>query len=167
MNVFKVKDHLSEEELQIQMGQTKNIKQFKRWQIIYLAKTTKLNGETISKVVNTSKSNVHTIVDKYNKEGPEALLLKKCGGRKESCAYMTLDEEAALLKELEEDGTKGLIITVKKIKKKAEEKLGHPVSKDYPYDLLNRHGWRKVKPRPVHPKKDPEEQEEFKKNFIL
>jgi Winged helix-turn helix len=33
------------------------------------------------------------------------------------------------------------------------------------YRLLNRHGWRKLVPRPVHPKANKEEQEQFKKTL--
>ncbi|MGA2937216.1 MAG: winged helix-turn-helix domain-containing protein [Syntrophobacteraceae bacterium] len=38
------------------------------------------------------------------------------------------------------------------------------MSKDYLYDLLHRHDWRKVVPRLRRPKADVEKQEEFKKN---
>ena len=53
----------------------------------------------------------------------------------------------------------------KAIREYAAKKLGTEVSKDYAYDLLHRHGWRKIEPRPRHPKSDSETQEEFKKNF--
>lgn len=44
-----------------------------------------------------------------------------------------------------------------------ELKFGHFVSKNYTYELLHRHEWRKVFPRQKHPKKDVEKQYEFKK----
>ena len=46
-----------------------------------------------------------------------------------------------------------------------EKKVEQPVSKDYLYDLLHRHGWRKVVPRPQHPQADRKKQAAFKKNF--
>ena len=55
--------------------------------------------------------------------------------------------------------------TAKTIQNKAEEVLKKPVSIYYAYDLLHRHGWRKVSPRPQHPKSNIEAQEEFKKKF--
>ena len=51
----------------------------------------------------------------------------------------------------------------KTIREYAAKKLGTKVSKDYAYDLLHRHGWRKIEPEPRHPKSDSETQEEFKK----
>ena len=79
---------------------------------------------------------------------------------------MTWKEEEEFLKELADQANKGGIVIIKEIKKKAEEKLGHKVSKDYPYDLLHRHGWRKITPRTKHPSSNPEDQAVFKKNFL-
>lgn len=46
-----------------------------------------------------------------------------------------------------------------------EEKVGREVDDSTIYRLLHRHGWRKLMPRPRHPKADPQIQEQFKKNF--
>jgi hypothetical protein len=80
---------------------------------------------------------------------------------------MSLEEEKKLLEELYNDASKGLIVISKAIKLKAEEKLGKTVSHDFATDLLNRHGWRKIVPRPKHPNSSKEKQEEFKKNFQI
>ena len=57
------------------------------------------------------------------------------------------------------DNKKGRIFTASAIKAQIEEAVGKDVSKDYLYDILRRHGWRKVVPRPQHPKADTEKQE--------
>ena len=44
-------------------------------------------------------------------------------------------------------------------------KVGHEVDESTIYRLLNRHGWRKLMPRPRHPQADLQEQEEFKKTL--
>jgi transposase len=44
-----------------------------------------------------------------------------------------------------------------------EAQVGAPVSTAYLYDLLHRHQWRKVMPRPRHVRADPDVQEAFKK----
>jgi hypothetical protein len=44
-----------------------------------------------------------------------------------------------------------------------EEKIGHPTSDSTIYNLLARHQWRKLMPRPCHPEHDEEAQEAFKK----
>jgi hypothetical protein len=45
-----------------------------------------------------------------------------------------------------------------------EQAIGHPTSNSTIYNLLARHGWRKLMPRPFHPKRDIAAQEAFKKN---
>jgi transposase len=44
-----------------------------------------------------------------------------------------------------------------------EEQLGHPVHHSLVYRALHRPGWRKIMPRPTHPKTDVTVQEELKK----
>ncbi|MCE5241943.1 MAG: winged helix-turn-helix domain-containing protein [Desulfobacteraceae bacterium] len=41
--------------------------------------------------------------------------------------------------------------------------VGRKVAKTTIYRMLDRHGWRKIMPRPHHPKSDPKAQEGFKK----
>lgn len=42
------------------------------------------------------------------------------------------------------------------LREMVKKKPGREVSKDYLYDLLHRHDWRKVMPRPSHPEADVE-----------
>ena len=49
------------------------------------------------------------------------------------------------------------------IKKAYEQELGKSVPKSTVYRMLARHNWRKIVPRPRHPKADIEAQEAFKK----
>jgi transposase len=86
------------------------------------------------------------------------------GGR--TGGLFTWEEEEALLSEISEKAMQGLVVIAHPIREYVERKLGRAVSKDYAYDLLHRHGWRKVSPRPEHPKVNKEEQEEFKKNSL-
>lgn len=56
-------------------------------------------------------------------------------------------------------------MTSHKIKELFEKKVGHKVHKTTIYRLLKRHRWRKLTPRPKHPKGDEEKQEAFKKDL--
>src|SRR6266850_747272 len=44
-----------------------------------------------------------------------------------------------------------------------EQAIGHETSNSTVYNLLARHGWRKLMPRPFHPKRDLAAQHDFKK----
>jgi Winged helix-turn helix len=44
-----------------------------------------------------------------------------------------------------------------------ERAIGHPTSNSTVYNLLPRHGWRKLMPRPFHPRRDLAAQDDFKK----
>jgi hypothetical protein len=54
---------------------------------------------------------------------------------------------------------------VEQIWRAFEQRVGRPVDDSTIYRLLYRHGWRKLMPRPRHPKSDLETQEQFKKTF--
>lgn len=88
-----------------------------------------------------------------------------CRGGGRRFGYLSLQEEAELLDSIRPIAEKGRILNAFTIKEQIEERLAKKVSKDYLYDLLHRHKWRKVMPRPQHLKADKEMQEEFKKNF--
>jgi transposase len=75
---------------------------------------------------------------------------------------LSKDEEKAFLEPFIEQAAKGQIVTTKLIKQAFEQHVGQEVDESTIYRLLQRHQWRKIVPRPVHPKADPEEQETFK-----
>lgn len=78
---------------------------------------------------------------------------------------MSLEEEEQYLEGIRVEAEQGRLVGAFLLPEGIEKKLGRRVSKDYLYDLLHRHGWRKVVPRPRHPKADIERREEFKENF--
>ena len=57
----------------------------------------------------------------------------------------------------------GQILEVSKIKNKYEEFAKKAVNKSVVYRMLARHGWRKIMPRPAHPKNDKTALSVFKK----
>jgi hypothetical protein len=66
---------------------------------------------------------------------------------------------------LEPKAKRGQITTKAEVKVAFEKRVGQQVAKSTIYRLLNRYQWRKLKPRPRHPKSDPEEQAVFKNTF--
>jgi hypothetical protein len=58
------------------------------------------------------------------------------------------------------------MLTVAEIQQAYQEQLGKAVAPSTIYRLLDRHGWRKVVPRPRHPKADVAAQAAFKKGSL-
>ena len=155
-------NHLNQDEIRERMVTSKEREQYQRWQSIFL--TSKgLQSDIVAEYVGTTKGTVHQWVYQYNHGGPDGFLLQGRGGRR--FGFLSLEEEAKLLESIRPRAEKGRILNAFAIKEQIEERLTKKVSKDYLYDLLHRHKWRKVMPRPQHPKADKEKQEEFKKNF--
>jgi transposase len=161
MRPTKLMDHLGQDELKQRMKASKDREQFQRWQSIFLTGKG-LHADIVAEYVGTTKGTVHQWVYQYNHDGPDSFMLHGRGGRRSG--FLSLDEERGLLEQVQPLAGKGRIITAFAIKMQIEQRIGKNVSKDYLYDILHRHGWRKVMPRPQHPKADSEKQEEFKKN---
>lgn len=148
-------------DLEQHMEKTKNRREYMKTRAVYLCKIKKMKAKDVALAVGTSVEMVYRFNARYKKLGISGLINAPRGGRKWS--FMSIEEEKQLLESIKEDALKGLVIISKIVRNKAEEYLGRPVSADYAEDLLKRHGWRKIAPRPKHPKSSKEKQEEFKK----
>ena len=85
-----------------------------------------------------------------------------CGGRRRE--NLSPAEEAEFLAPFLEPARTGGIVVVRVIKPALEARLGRPVALASVYNLLHRHGWRKLAPDKRHPKTDVAAQEDWKKN---
>lgn len=77
---------------------------------------------------------------------------------------MTKIEEDKVLTSCKDEGDVGGILEISTVKRAYEAKLGHTVHETIVYRMLHAHGWRKIAPRPMHPKRDQSKVDEFKKN---
>ena len=136
-----------------------------RWLIIYNALVEPRPAEDIARHCGVSKATVHAVISRYNRIGVAAIETPGKGGRRRQ--YLTLDEEKEFLTPFFAQAEQGQIATVGQIWQAFEQRVGHEVDDSTIYRLLHRHGWRKVMPRPKHPKSDPEAQKQFKKTFQL
>ena len=57
-----------------------------------------------------------------------------------------------------------LNVITSRIQNGEPDKLGKPLALSTIYAMLARHGWRKVAPDKIHPKSDPDAQQDWKKN---
>ncbi len=88
---------------------------------------------------------------------------EKRGGRRRE--NMTIEEEKEFLAPFFEKASRGGVLVVSEIKKALDERLGRKTALASTYNLLHRHGWRKLAPDKRHVKADIEAQEEWRKNF--
>jgi transposase len=155
--------HLSVDEVKDRMKQEKRAVVLKRWWIIYHALVAPCKAAEVALHTGVSETTVHRVISTYNRQGPAALETPGKGGRRHQ--YLQLSEEQEFLTPFFEQAERGEIATVAHIQRAYETKVGHEVEKSTIYRLLKRHGWRKLMPRPRHPKADPQTQEQFKKTF--
>jgi len=118
-------------------------------------------AKQIGAIVDCSEGLVKKVIGDYEREGLEGVLRGTFGGNHRNLSYA---QEEALLAPFLAKAEKGQILIVADIHKAYETAVGHTVPPSTVYRMLDRHNWRKVMPRPRHPKANPEEQEAYKKN---
>jgi transposase len=115
----------------------------------------------IAAAMGVSLSTVNRAHMAYDHGGIKALKPRPSGGRKRE--NMTSKEEKALLARFAKAAGAGEMLNIHDLKAAYEKAIGHETSKSTIYNLLARHGWRKLMPRPFHPKRDIAAQNAFKK----
>jgi transposase len=170
-NIFmlqlKLRPHLTKEELKRRLMSQKDIRMYSYWQILNaVINSPGKRAQEIADVLGTSATILKRIVRSYNNEGPDFDKYLQWGGRRQATSFMSVEEEAKMMKQLESKALKGAILTFKDIKETVEKKLDKEVSDDYIWDLFKRNHWSKKSPRPKHPKQDLQVQETFKKNSL-
>lgn len=148
------------EELQEQLGKSTSQREFQRIQCVLL-RALGLDNATIAQATSLKPISIAIFQSRFFTGGVAALLNKPKGGRYHQ--NMTVIEEADLLSEFLKKANAGQILVVAEVKETYELALGRTVSPMTVYRVLKRHGWRKIAPRPRHPKADPQLQEDFKK----
>ncbi len=143
------------------MKESKDVRQRVRWQIVYTALIRPRKAEEIATCVGISKSLVQKMISRYNREGAQAIEIKSCGGRYHE--YLSIKEEEKFLAPFFQKAEQGELTTVREIQSAYEKQIGRPVHETTIYRLLERHNWRKLVPRSIHPKADVQVQEDFKK----
>ncbi len=115
----------------------------------------------IAEVAGKSLSTVNRAHMAYARGGIKALQVNPRGGRINQ--NMAVKEEKVLLGRFAKAAGAGELLNIHEMQAAYEKAIGHPASKSTMYNLLARHGWRKLMPRPHHPKRDLAAQKRFKK----
>lgn len=115
----------------------------------------------IAETMGVSLSTVNRAHMAYDQGGLKALEPKPVGGRKRE--NMSLAKEKVLLDRFAKSASAGEMLNIHDLKSAYEKAIGHETSNSTVYNVLARHGWRKMMPRPFHPKRDLAAQKAFKK----
>lgn len=143
------------------MHAAKNKDEFRRFQAVWLRIKKGLSVSQIAEATCYSTSWVKQLHSLYKLGGIEAISSSNRGGRYRE--NMSVEEEGLFLDPFLEKAAIGGILEVGEVHKAYEKKIDRKVSLSVIYLLLHRHGWRKIAPRPQHPKTNLEIQEAFKK----
>ena len=154
-------------------GQVRWLETALRWEIppeqrqriqMVLLRESGMTQPLIAAAMGVSLSTVNRAHMAYDHGGLEALKPRPSGGRKRE--NMALEEEKALLARFAKAAGAGEMLNIHDLKAAYEKAIGHATSNSTVYNLLTRHGWRKLMPRPFHPKRDIAAQNAFKKTIF-
>ena len=144
---------LSERELESWVDESTSREEYQRRLAIFWLATRRTFTHEVASMLRVGRSTVWTWLHAYNQDGPAGIAAKDRGGRRD--AFLTLDEECALLASLEAQAARGEFVVAAQLHGAVVRAVGHAVSRAYVGRLLHRHRWRKVAPRPRHPRADP------------
>lgn len=160
--VTHVLNHLSLSELKSFLRKASDSDKRMRWQIIYSVAADPREGRLIARQLGCSSVLVSQAVSEYNKLGKEAFKGPGRGSARTRC-HMSESKEKKFLSQFVRRSQRGLVCTTGEIKRSFEKEIGKTVHPSVITRLLARWGWRKLDPRPSHPKGTHHKQESFKK----
>jgi transposase len=132
-------------------------------QCMHLRITQNLTAKAIADLIGWSEIGVKRVQCDFFKRGIVALRREPTHKGIRRHSHMSFEAEVAFLSPFQTEALTGGVLDVLKIHRALESHLGRRVGKSTVYDLLHRHNWRRITPRPRHPKADAEQQAAFKK----
>ena len=135
--------------------------EYQRIQCVLIRATLGSTAAEIAQLLGWSTATVHVIHSRWAKEGEALFELRPRGGRRHQ--NLSAEQEVAMLAPFIAQAEAGGMLKVAEIQRVYEKRVGKTVAPSTIYRLLERHGWRKVMPRPRHPKADLAAQAAFKK----
>ena len=124
-----------------------------------------VNGMTTPETARVIGRSPRWVTSTRNEFIRSAGLLKTAPKTIRNRAHMTRGEETLFLAPFFENARQGGILVANVIHDALEQHLGHKVALASTYNLLHRHGWRKLAPDKRNVGTDVQAQEEWKKNF--
>ena len=132
---------LSEAELSTWVREAPSLDAYKKRMAIWLTHRGPFHAHRVSELLQVSKQAVWLWIKQYNQGGPYSLDRKGRGGRRR--AYLSLDQEKALVERLQSQVSKGQGRKAKELLPDVLEAVGQNVSVAYVYRLMQRHEKRR------------------------
>jgi transposase len=126
--------------------------QYQRILCVLIRATLDSSAAQIAQLLGWSTATVHVMHSRWAKEGEASFDVRGRGGRHHQ--HLTQSQEAELLVPFVERAQAGGMLSVAEIQQAYQKRTGKAVARSTVYRLLERHGWRKILPRPRHPKAD-------------
>ena len=108
----------------------------------------------VAKMVGMRLNSISQLCRRYREQGLEEFKRNKYTSHRQA---LPVEQEEEILSRFEKAAEAGQEVTAQEIKAAFDEVRGKDTGRGYIYALLRRHGWRKVMPRPKHPKAASEE----------
>ena len=108
----------------------------------------------LAKIFGMRSNSISQLCRRYREQGLEEFMRNKYTSHRRA---LTEEQEQEILSRFEKAAEAGKEVTALEIKAAFDETRGKDTGRGYIYALLRRHGWRKVMPRPKHPKAASEE----------
>lgn len=142
---------------------TNDVWVFRRMQAILLREREHLSSSQVSSIIGLSTGWVRCWWSSVGRLGLGVFedMKDHRGGRHH--AHLTREEENTFIAPFLKKAKNGGVLIVPPIHRAYEKLVKRKVKPMTVYRLLHRHGWRKIAPRPMHPKANFQAQENFKK----
>ena len=145
------------ERLAALLKEAKDKAEYQRIQCVWLRAALGLRAAQIATALGWQ---VHS---DYLRPGEAVLPSKPAGGRHRQ--NLTIEQEKELLLPFLAQAEAGGVLAAAPVQVAYEAAVGRPVHHSLVYRALHRQGWRKIVPRPRHPKASEETREAFKKSY--
>jgi transposase len=150
------------ERLAAMLKEAKNKAEYQRIQCVWLRAALGLRAAQIATALGWQVDSVRQVHSDYLRQGEAVLRSKPSGGRHRQ--NLTIEQEQELLLPFLQQAEAGGVLVVAPVQAAYEAAVGRPVHHSVVYRALHRQGWRKIMPRPRHPKASEEAPEAFKKS---
>src|SRR5919202_163161 len=150
------------ERLAVLLKEAKDRAEYQRIQCVWLRAALGLRATQIATALGWQVGSVRQVHSDYLRQGEVVRRSKPSGGRHRQ--NLTVEQEKELLLPFLQQAEAGGVLVVAPVPAAYEVAVGRPVHHSVVYRALHRQGWRKIMPRPKHPKASEEAQEAFKKS---